>query len=96
MFLNDNECEMLLSVYQKVNLVVKSLAEDVLNGDESQPLTPEQHGMLKAYAGVIKHTRDEIECIARRLGRDVSYYLFDPTGTKLYSVGKREELDRCG
>lgn len=90
MHMSDDECEFVLGAFQKVNSVVMSLAEKVLTSDK--PPTPTERGMLKAYTSVIKYARDEIKCIAKRLGRDVPYYLFDPIGTKLSSVGKQAEV----
>jgi hypothetical protein len=103
--MSDNECELVLGVLQKVNLVVRLLAKEVLTSDKlvsptllakdvlfsGKPLTPTQRGMLKAYIKVIKYTREEIKVNARRFGRDVPYYLFDPVGTNLFSAGKQAE-----
>ncbi len=88
-YMSDDECELVLGVLQKVNLVVRLLAKEVLTSDK--PPTPTQRGMLKAYVKVIKYTREEIKCIAKRFGRDVPYYLFDPVGTNLFSAGKQAE-----
>jgi hypothetical protein len=101
--MSDDECELVLAVLQKVNLVVRLHAKEVLTSDKlvsptllakdvlfsGKPLTPTQRGMLKAYIKVIKYTREEIKVSARRFGRDVPYYLFDPVGTKLFSAGKQ-------
>lgn len=78
--MSDDECKLVLGAFQKVNGVVISLAWEVLATCDKPP-TPTQRGMFKAYSAVIKHTSDEIKCIAKRLGRDVPYYFFDPIGT---------------
>lgn len=88
--MSDDECELVLAVLQKVNLVVRLHASDVLT--RHKPLTPTQRGMLKAHVRVIKYIRSEIKCMASRFGKDTSHFLFDPVGTKLFSAGKQAEV----